>query len=93
MKYLLLVLLMGNAHALKMSNKQYKILKQALELPLNRRVQFFQKKPHYFVYLKHIFQRPESPPAMRWQALMSMTRLNPRKAKPFIDQALDSSDW
>lgn len=95
MKYLVLAsLLIGlNVHALKISNKQYKILKQTLELPVNRRNQFFQKRPHYFAYLKHIFQTPESSPSMKWQALMSMTRMNPQKAKPLIDQALNSSDW
>ena len=95
MKYLLLTsLLIGlNAYALKISKRQHQVLKQALELPLHRRNQFFQKRPHYFVYLKHIFQAQESSPAMKWQALMSMTRLDPQKARPLIDQALNSSDW
>lgn len=95
MKYLLLTsLLIGlNAYALKVSEKQYQILKQALDLPLNQRTQFFQKRPHFFVYLKHIFQTQESSPSMKWQALMSMTRLNPQKARSHIDQALNSHDW
>ncbi len=95
MKLLLLSsLLIGlNAYALKMSEKQYQVLKQALDLPLNRRNQFFQKRPHYFIYLKHIFQTQKSSPSMKWQALMSMTRLNPQQAQPSIDQALNSSDW
>jgi len=91
---LLLSLFTGlNVQALKISEKQHKALKQTLELPLNRRIQFFQKRPHYFVYLEHIFQTPESSPSMKWQALMSMTRLNPQKAKLYIDQALNNSDW
>ena len=79
--------------SIKISKKQYKSLQQALSLPLNRRNQFFQTRPHYFVYLKYIFQDPKSSPTIKWQALMSMTRLNPQKAQPSIDQALNSSDW
>lgn len=75
----------------KISHKQ--TLKKALNLPLNQRSQFFQKRPHYFGHLQQIFQEPKSPPSMKWQALMSMARLNPQKTSPLIDQALNSSDW
>ena len=75
----------------KISHKE--TLKKALNLPLNQRSQFFQKRPHYFAHLQQIFQDPKSSPSMKWQALMSMARLNPQKTRPLIDQALNSSDW
>ncbi len=78
---------------LKISNKKYKMLQRALSLPPHRRSRFFQKKPHYFTDLEHIFQKQSSPPSMKWKALMSMSRLHPQKTKTHINQALNSSDW
>ena len=69
-------------------------IQRVLKLPPHQRFEIFKKQgSKSFKILEKIFLSKKSDPSLKWQALMSMARLSPKKSQKYINLSLESKNW
>jgi HEAT repeat protein len=91
---LTLLLLVSPSWSAPMPTEDFDGVRMALQLPLpNRLKALAMQGPKTFERLQELAQAKSESLETRWRAITAMGRIEPVRAKPFLEAAMQSPDW